>query len=689
MSRSQTLSKTRLLVANIAVNVLTMVDESVLLDGSAAGAVAGTGLGEAGAGGDSSSSSFLPSLPIPGFGGGGGSSGEAAASGDADAALSSSSEDGLVGGLPVAEAAQRLYAHFWRLQEQLDWVGHMDAVCDMSTLYWFPELWEAMVSRIFESAEHVGNLPWVLLALDDASGLLSCAVHGGRRVPGPAFASAFRESVAALLEERLVRPLCQEVENALRLQQHAATLDHMRDTALPRSLGPFLQLPVMHVLGKRISLRERVAAYLERVFYNMTVLALHDWRTYAEMRSLARENFGLELADSRLPAGSLDSGLDVLQIMRNIHVFVALYNYNLNEQYFVERRADRGAKHLNSINIQSVTNSIRTHGSGIMNTCVNFTYQFLAKRFYVFSQFLFDDHIKSYLMRERRWFVKHCKGRDVNHMYPFERAQDFNRDIRRLGTTKAGMSFLGQFRALITEIGNALGYVRMVRSAGMNWVSGAIQFVPDVTNVNSFALRLPGSGQGGEEDGAEGERAIGGKLSEEAQEAARNLDRHLRDLGAKFAEGTDYLKVLVDVFQQVMMDTEGNEHLDSFYMIVPSLIVNFVEAIAQAKDQLARAHKGKEAYFTDDGFAMGVAYVLSILRQHDRFDGLHWFRSVHRRFSLELEQLRQQLDAPNTDTEDLGAQERRIRAMAREYELVMFSFTAARIFFKQEDENEQ
>ena len=34
-----------------------------------------------------------------------------------------------------------------------------------------------------------------------------------------------------------------------------------------------------------------------------------------------------------------------------------------------------------------------------MNTTVNFTYQFLCKRFYVFTQFLFDDHIKSRLIK--------------------------------------------------------------------------------------------------------------------------------------------------------------------------------------------------------------------------------------------------------------------------------------------------
>ncbi len=59
--------------------------------------------------------------------------------------------------------------------------------------------------------------------------------------------------------------------------------------------------------------------------------------------------------------------------MRNIHVFTARYHYNLNAQFFVE--SDTETRHLNSISIQHIANSIRTHGIGIMNTTINFIYQ--------------------------------------------------------------------------------------------------------------------------------------------------------------------------------------------------------------------------------------------------------------------------------------------------------------------------
>jgi len=36
----------------------------------------------------------------------------------------------------------------------------------------------------------------------------------------------------------------------------------------------------------------------------------------------------------------LYQGVDALEIMRNIHVFVTRYNYNLNNQIFVERNSN-------------------------------------------------------------------------------------------------------------------------------------------------------------------------------------------------------------------------------------------------------------------------------------------------------------------------------------------------------------
>lgn len=61
-------------------------------------------------------------------------------------------------------------------------------------------------------------------------------------------------------------------------------------------------------------------------------LYMSRFQTYGEMRHLAELKYGLELDDIHLPGQTLEQGVDVLEIMRNIHLFVACYTYNLNTQ---------------------------------------------------------------------------------------------------------------------------------------------------------------------------------------------------------------------------------------------------------------------------------------------------------------------------------------------------------------------
>lgn len=139
--------------------------------------------------------------------------------------------------------------------------------------------------------------------------------------------------------------------------------------------------------------------------------------------------------------------------MRNIHIFVSRYNYNLNNQIFVESNTPN--KTINTINISHIANSIRTHGIGIMNTTVNFTYQFLRQKFIIFSQFLYDDHIKSRLYKDIRFFRE--SRTDLNNRYPYARSDTFNREIRKLGLTETGLSYLDQVRPLFCQINLFIG----------------------------------------------------------------------------------------------------------------------------------------------------------------------------------------------------------------------------------------
>lgn len=382
----------------------------------------------------------------------------------------------------------------------------------------------------------------------------------------------YRNVLINSLQHYIIKPLCRDIENDLRLHVHTKHLDHMQSvnpkTENLRPIKPFLDISFIRILGISIEIKQEVCHYLNQNFYNLTTVALHDWRTYSDMRQLALDKFNLALMDNFLPMGSLDQGLDVLQIMRNIHIFVSRFVYNMNMQLFIEFRADKEkmSKHCNTIKIQSIAASIRQHGLGVLNTTVNFTYQFLSSKFHIFSQFLFDDYIKAYLSREHRWYRKH--KHECNNVYPYDRAVKFVREIRKLGVSE-NKSFLDQFRVLITEIGNALGYVRMVRSASMYYCSEAVKYLPDFDDLISFH-DYSGDGKPATVDSDTNEilsPAIeGAHLTKETVRAAKNLDECIDTLVKNFGEGSDYFKVLVNVFQSVLLNAE-HDHLKYFYMI--------------------------------------------------------------------------------------------------------------------------
>lgn len=68
-------------------------------------------------------------------------------------------------------------------------------------------------------------------------------------------------------------------------------------------------------------------------------------------------------------------------------------------------------------------------------------------------------------------------------------------------------------------------------------------------------------------------------------------------------------------------------HLKLFHIIIPSLSLNFIEHVQRGKDKIFKKNN-KDAFISDDGFALGIAYLLKILNQIEAFDSLNWFQHM-------------------------------------------------------------
>ncbi|KAB0801554.1 hypothetical protein PPYR_05908 [Photinus pyralis] len=520
-------------------------------------------------------------------------------------------------------------------------------LCNCSFLYWHQVLLPVYFSKMIDTSVDLSRFYLLFDSLND------CSVIAEKKVQTVTY---------QYLKSDIIDVMNQLVETNLRLQTHLHLQLPPSDPFQNPPPSNFKNLLPAFFNNHYIHIKEEVEHYLSTMFYNLTTVVLHDWRTYGEMRRLAMLQYGLNTVEDNLPIQTLEQGLDVLEIMRNINVFVVKYSYNLNNQFFIEDQSNN--KHLNTINILHVANSIRTHGIGIMNTTVNFIYQFLQQKFFTFSQFMFDEQIKSRLLKDLKFFTD---NKNESQMYPYERAEKFNVAIRRLGLNQEGLSYLDLFRKLITRIGNAMGYIRMIRSGGRRCLADATCFIPDLKAISDLNKLLEHE-----------------NLSEPSKKRIESFASSVNNLVENFEEATEYFKLLVKVFIPTLRNSQ-NVHLKNFYIIVPPLTVNFVEHLFNCKERLNKKNRGVSA-FTDDGFAMGLAFIIKLLNQSSPLNSLHWFQSVQAKHKQDRAQLDIQKTLASKEDDKLqhtlALTEKRLNAFEKEFRLLFYSFNSCRIFFE-------
>ncbi|KAK2957654.1 putative WASH complex subunit 4 [Blattamonas nauphoetae] len=549
---------------------------------------------------------------------------------------------------------------------------------DCSFLYYFRELYPEFFKLFSQSTSLAPNFNTFIVAIHDPLTFIQI---------NPRVVDTYVKLVKDSMDDCLIKPLCMTIETRLRVDvqytlhpisaesaMHAQTSAALSTASSSVQSGPspddripliFCSMAPLRLFGEVLRVKHLIESYLSATFYNLTTLHLSDWKTYNEMSSLALQKFQLHIMDSHLPTQTLEQGLDVIEVTRNLHFFVSRYNYSMNSQLFIEKPSTN--KTMNSMSVRHFANSIRTHGTGILNTTVNLAYTLLAKDLGVFCQFLQDEHIKSMLAREfRNW----KKNKDEwGGRYPWENAQNLVKNIRRLGVSGEGVTFIEEFRQLLTKIGNVLGFIRMMRSGSQRYCSGAIKFVPDLNHVGSFK-----------------DYATQDKLSSFTTQCAESLDSTLGNLLMNFAEGTDFFQLLLQVFREKMKD-DGVDgmYLRAFPFIIPAVTVIFVDSMISQKDSLSKKRQG--AGFCDDGFAIGIAFILSLLKQNGPWKSLHWFDSVYAYLAEQRASVEKQQHSGRRTQEDLQTLNitlKKNEAHVHEFTLLSYAFSGARVLFSEQ-----
>ena len=93
-----------------------------------------------------------------------------------------------------------------------------------------------------------------------------------------------------MIDEYIVKRLCTDIETDLRLQTLTDIVRQDERNPLKttqKDLSSFLRLERIFFDGEALDIRTQVTHYLDTTFYNLTTVALHDWKTYGQMRSFA------------------------------------------------------------------------------------------------------------------------------------------------------------------------------------------------------------------------------------------------------------------------------------------------------------------------------------------------------------------------------------------------------------------
>ena len=144
-------------------------------------------------------------------------------------------------------------------------------------------------------------------------------------------------------------------------------------------------------------------------------------------------------------------------------------------------------------------------------------------------------------------------------------------------------------------------------------------------------------------------------------------------------------------------DKENLAPLKNFHMLVPALTTAFIEHTVIGRAKL-KQNDIQNAFISDDGFAMGVAFLLRILRIHDEFNSLNWFDSIEIKLNKDLEmakkkqekaaqmqKIRNQDNIYKDEDDEVEEQQsvRKTESEKQEYALLKYVLNASAILFKE------
>jgi len=222
----------------------------------------------------------------------------------------------------------------------------------------------------------------------------------------------------------------------------------------------------------------------------------------------------------------------------------------------------------------------------------------------------------------QRW---HNSQKAVGNQYPVPQAELVRKEV--IALLKAGTlttNIIHKLRFLIGDIGKVVSLIMVVYHAASSVREKTLSLIP--RDVLSSHVSL-GSFISSVSDHA--------KLVQEAVP----FDATFGGFESKPCVHVQYMQLLEPIFEEAL-DENKLEVLRNLFILAPAMSLDHIESMRSLKNQYQGSSLNKEIANTEDSFAVGLSFLLSMLNQMSKFEAFNWFESASRHYHMRLDRVR-------------------------------------------------
>lgn len=125
--------------------------------------------------------------------------------------------------------------------------------------------------------------------------------------------------------------------------------------------------------------------------------------------------------------------------------------------------------------------------------------------------------------------------------------------------------------------------------------------------------------------------AIGG----ETLEAVKMFDAAVSLMQQQGEDANDYMRKMVATNEGFADDNDNVAPLKNFYTLIPAITTCQVNHVVEGRHKL-RNTNNKQAFISDDGFALGIAFLLKVFGIEEKYKGLNWIDSIQSKLEEDI-----------------------------------------------------